>query len=173
MRTINDGLKKSRDGDLDTRLNRLPSTHRSTPNVSGKLSSELLLGYQIRSVVGTCFPPLIVPSLHERKPCAISPGDCVFDRNFGFGKPKTPGVVQAASGARMVTVQTPLGMVQRHVDQLRNRLPGTGDYEKSAEEPQTAAVTCSRISEDNGEPLEPDSSKDPKATDDVQRRRSS
>ncbi|XP_075742511.1 uncharacterized protein LOC142796223 [Rhipicephalus microplus] len=49
------------------------------------------------------------------------PGSDVYARNYGVGSKWTPGNVKATSGARMVTVNTPDGVVQRHVDQLRPR----------------------------------------------------
>ncbi|XP_049276115.1 uncharacterized protein LOC125760281 [Rhipicephalus sanguineus] len=49
------------------------------------------------------------------------PGSDVYARNYGAGSKWTPGNVKATSGARMVTVDTSDGVVQRHVNQLRPR----------------------------------------------------
>ncbi|XP_075559316.1 uncharacterized protein LOC142590786 [Dermacentor variabilis] len=54
------------------------------------------------------------------------PASEVYTRNYGVGSKWTPGHVKATSGARMVTVETSDGVIQRHVDQVRPRqeVPG-------------------------------------------------
>ncbi|XP_075539754.1 uncharacterized protein LOC142574591 [Dermacentor variabilis] len=54
------------------------------------------------------------------------PASELYTRNYGVGSKWTPGHVKATSGARMVTVETSDGVIQRHVDQVRPRqeVPG-------------------------------------------------
>ncbi|XP_037505880.1 uncharacterized protein LOC119382240 [Rhipicephalus sanguineus] len=92
---------------------------RRTPNKSGKSPSEMLLGYQIRSRLDTCFPKSgggATCASQERVPPANSR---VHVRNYGTGSKWIPGQVIATSGTRMVTVETPETIVRRHVDQVR------------------------------------------------------
>nr|XP_037276788.1 uncharacterized protein LOC119169879 [Rhipicephalus microplus] len=55
----------------------------------------------------------------------ISPGSSVYVRNYSAGKRWTPGRVKAALGARMIAVDTPRGLVRRHIDQVRRRREST------------------------------------------------
>ncbi|KAL1436549.1 hypothetical protein MTO96_049454 [Rhipicephalus appendiculatus] len=45
----------------------------------------------------------------------------MYVRNYGQGKKWIPGRVKSATGARMITVETPGVIVRRHVDQVRRR----------------------------------------------------
>ncbi|XP_077508503.1 uncharacterized protein LOC144119854 [Amblyomma americanum] len=54
-------------------------------------------------------------------------GSEVYARNYGAGSKWTPGHVKTTSGARIVTVETSDGVVQRHVDQVRPRREAPGD----------------------------------------------
>lgn len=121
VRTIKDGLRKMRRGKLEENLIRLLFNYRRTPQKCGKSPAELLLGYQIRSRLDTCFPPALTGSKEDQEDWLPLPGSDVYARNYGAGSKWTPGNVKATSGARMVTVNTPDGVVQRHVDQLRPR----------------------------------------------------
>ncbi|XP_075526203.1 uncharacterized protein LOC142557875 [Dermacentor variabilis] len=48
----------------------------------------------------------------------LAPDTHVYVRNFGKGDKWKTGTVKSAGGARMVTVETPEGLVRRHVDQV-------------------------------------------------------
>ncbi|XP_049515228.1 uncharacterized protein LOC125941608 isoform X1 [Dermacentor silvarum] len=91
----------------------------------GKSPAELLLGYQLRSRLDTCLPPRATGSATGTDDWAISPGSRVYVRNYGTGPKWAPGHVQSTSGARMVKVETPAGVVRRNVDQVRHRREGT------------------------------------------------
>ncbi|XP_077553849.1 uncharacterized protein LOC144168761 [Haemaphysalis longicornis] len=114
-----------------------------TPQKEGKSPSELLLGYQLRSRLDTCLPPRD----ENLSPCAddwtISPGSSVYVRNYGVGKRWTPGRVKSASGARMIAVDTPTGVVQRHIDQVRRPREST---------PESASAGATEGAEAEGEP---------------------
>ncbi|XP_037565796.2 uncharacterized protein LOC119445607 [Dermacentor silvarum] len=51
----------------------------------------------------------------------LAPDTNVYVRNFGKGDKWKTGTVKSADGARMVTVETPEGLVRRHVDQVHTR----------------------------------------------------
>ncbi|XP_065292073.1 uncharacterized protein [Dermacentor albipictus] len=51
----------------------------------------------------------------------LPPDSSVYVRNYGQGEKWIPGHVKSATGARMVTVETPTAIVKRHGDQVRRR----------------------------------------------------
>ncbi|XP_049529021.1 uncharacterized protein LOC125947782 [Dermacentor silvarum] len=57
----------------------------------------------------------------ESDDCTLPPDSIVYVRNYGQGEKWIPGRVKSATGARMVTVETPNAIVKRHVDQVRRR----------------------------------------------------
>ncbi|XP_049269264.1 uncharacterized protein K02A2.6-like [Rhipicephalus sanguineus] len=122
VRTVKDGLKKINQARLEDCLCRLLFNYQRTPLASGNSPSELLLGYQIRSRLDTCFPPLIAGRSGESDEWTLAPDANVYIRNFGKGEKWKTGTVQSADGARMVTVETPEGLVRRHVDQVHTRI---------------------------------------------------
>nr|XP_037290848.1 uncharacterized protein K02A2.6-like [Rhipicephalus microplus] len=125
VRTLKDGLRKMQDGPLEDKIMRLLFHYRRTPQKEGKSPSEVLLGYQLRFRLDTCLPPREEKWSPGADDWIISPGSSVYVRNYGAGKRWTPGRVKAASGARMIAVDTPRGLVQRHVDQVRRRREST------------------------------------------------
>ncbi|KAM7284519.1 uncharacterized protein ISCGN_001613 [Ixodes scapularis] len=125
VRTVKDALKKTSGSTLDVKLCRLLLNHRRTPVASGKSPSQLLLGYQIRSRLDTCFPDkrseLTAQGGSQLTPPFFKPGRKIFFRNFGKGPKWLPGIVKSAEGSRMVTIQTNSDLVSRHLDQVRQR----------------------------------------------------
>nr|XP_054929028.1 uncharacterized protein K02A2.6-like [Dermacentor andersoni] len=121
VRTIKDGLlKHSMVNDLETKLARVLLGYRRTPLPCGKSPSEMLLNYQIRSRLDTCFPSL--PQSYSQPP-RFQSGDQVWVRNFGQGERWRPGIVKSIEGSRLVTVDTPDGLARRHFDQIFRRVP--------------------------------------------------
>lgn len=123
VRTVKDGLRKMKEGKLEHKLMRLLLSYRRTPQRSGKSPSEMLLGFQIRSRLDTCFPKFsagVTCESQERVPPVDSR---VHVRNYGTGSQWLPGQVISTSGTRMVTVETPGAIVRRHVDQVRLQPP--------------------------------------------------
>ncbi|XP_075534583.1 uncharacterized protein LOC142568589 [Dermacentor variabilis] len=51
----------------------------------------------------------------------LAPDTNVYVRNFGKGDKWKMGTVKSADGARMVTVETPEGLVRRHIGQVHTR----------------------------------------------------
>ncbi|XP_042148117.1 uncharacterized protein LOC120840483 [Ixodes scapularis] len=60
-------------------------------------------------------------STQETEEWTLPPDTAVYARNYGQGEKWTPGKVQSTTGSRMVTIQTPTGVVRRHIDQVRSR----------------------------------------------------
>ncbi|KAM7309528.1 uncharacterized protein ISCGN_006535 [Ixodes scapularis] len=60
-------------------------------------------------------------STQETEEWTPPPDTAVYARNYGQGEKWTPGKVQSTTGSRMVTIQTPTGVVRRHIDQVRSR----------------------------------------------------
>lgn len=121
VRTIKDGLRKMREGNLEDNLVRLLFNYRRTPQKTGKSPSELLLGFQLRSRLDACFPSTVADSPPASDDWVVPMESNVYVRNYGVGEKWTPGRVQSTAGSRMVTVQTPHSVVRRHVDQVRPR----------------------------------------------------
>nr|XP_037285150.1 LOW QUALITY PROTEIN: uncharacterized protein LOC119178090 [Rhipicephalus microplus] len=60
-------------------------------------------------------------STQETEEWTLPPDTAVYARNYGQGEKWTPGKVQSTTGSRMVTIQKPVGVVRRHIDQVRSR----------------------------------------------------
>nr|XP_050052013.2 uncharacterized protein K02A2.6-like [Dermacentor andersoni] len=121
VRTINECIQKIKGGDLDEKLVRLLFNYRRTPLKTGKSPSEMLLGYQIRSRLDTCFPVTVAGPTEGSHDWTLPPDSRVYVRNYGQGEKWIPGRVKSATRARMVTVETPTAIVKRHVDHVRRR----------------------------------------------------
>ncbi|XP_037508579.1 uncharacterized protein K02A2.6-like [Rhipicephalus sanguineus] len=128
VRTTKDGLRKIKGGDLDEKIARLLLNYGRTPTKTGKSPSEMLLGYQIRSRLDTCFPVNVPGQNRENDDWTPPPDSSVYVRNYGQGEKWIPGRVKSATGARMVTVETPGAIVRRHVDQVRRRLDSSSMF---------------------------------------------
>ncbi|CAN7977922.1 unnamed protein product [Ixodes persulcatus] len=138
------GLKKVTHGNLSTRLAKILFAYRRTPLVDGTSPSQRLLGYQIRSRLDSCLPFPGASSMPLQEPRSkLWPGDPVWARNFGEGEKWLPGTVTTTTGARMVSVDTPLGEVRRHMDQIRSREP-------LAAKAQDTAAKTTRPARDDG-----------------------
>ncbi|XP_070379702.1 uncharacterized protein [Dermacentor albipictus] len=139
-----------------------PDPEERTPQKTGKSPSEMLLGYQIRSRLDTCFPAATVSNSKKENDEWLPPTDCsVHVRNYGSNGKWIPGRVTATSGGRMITVETPQAIVRRHIDQVRTRTesspdkpPGTDPGLISRDRTQSAPPLCQEPSaspEDAGE----------------------
>lgn len=136
VQTIKAGLRKTTEGDLETRLFRVLAQYRMTPHaVTGQSPSELLMGRRPR----TRFD-LLVPNLADRVLSKQSKmkdihdprvaqtqfycGDSVWALNMA-GTPKwLPGVLEDRTGPVSFTVRlTDNRLWRRHSDHLRPRFP--------------------------------------------------
>nr|XP_050041632.1 uncharacterized protein K02A2.6-like [Dermacentor andersoni] len=135
VRTVKDGLRKLKEGKLEHKLMRLLLNYRRTPQKSGKSPSQMLLGYQIRSRLDTCFPKGSGDTPFDNQEWLPQLESRVHVRNYGAGDKWIPGHVTSTSGTRMVTAETPGAIVRRHVDQVRRRPTET-------QSPDTAEDAC-------------------------------
>lgn len=119
VRTIKEGLRKMKGGKMEDNLVRLLFNYRRTPQKNGKSPAEMLLGYQIRSRLDSCFPPTLAEPSQGQDDWTLLPETSVYVRNYGSGDKWIPGRVKTASGSRMATVETSGGLAQRHADQVR------------------------------------------------------
>ena len=110
VQTLKSGLKKMRDGNLETRLARFLFWYRTTPHATTGVSpAELLFGRRLRSPLDKLKPELSRNVRHRQenqksnhdyhaKERDISPGCTVYAKNFGRGKPWLSGVVEEEKG---------------------------------------------------------------------------
>ncbi|XP_037505942.1 uncharacterized protein LOC119382311 [Rhipicephalus sanguineus] len=68
-------------------------------------------------------PPAPRTRLADCEQWTITPGDAVYVRNYGADEKWTPGKVKSMEGSRVVSVETDNGIVHRHADQVRKRMP--------------------------------------------------
>ena len=134
VQTLKEGLKKSANGDLETRLARFLFKYRTTPHsTTGVSPAELLMGRKLRSHLDLVQPDLSSRVLkrqagqkagHDKrvKERTIDIDDQVYVRNFGSGSKWLPGVVTTKHGLRMFEVELSDGRkVRRHLNQIRKR----------------------------------------------------
>ena len=131
VQTLKEGLKKSANGDLETRLARFLFKYRTTPHsTTGVSPAELLMGRKLRSHLDLVQPDLSSRVLKRQaaqkaghdKERTIEIDDQVYVRNFGSGPRWLPGVVTAKHGSRMFEVKLNDGRnVRRHLNQTRKR----------------------------------------------------
>lgn len=108
-----------KEGKMEDNLVRLLFNYRRTPQKNGMSPAEMLLGYQIRSRLDSCFPSTLAEPSQGQDACTLQPKTSVYVRNYGSGDKWIPGRVKTTSGSRMATVETSGGLAQRHADQVR------------------------------------------------------
>lgn len=157
VRTVKDGIKKMRGENLETNLVRMLFNYRRTPQTSGRSPSEVLLGYQIRSRIDTCFPSVARDATNDDPGWNFAPGDPVYFRNYGDGDNWTPGQVKSTSGSRMLTVSTPSKVVHRHADQVRRRIPEEDHLldQQAGTRPPTASSSSAITNDESHHPDAP------------------
>ncbi|XP_077528611.1 uncharacterized protein LOC144141005 [Haemaphysalis longicornis] len=64
--------------------------------------------------------PLQTPAPPASEEWTLPPDTAVYAHNYGQGEKWTPGKVQSTTGSRMVIIQTPAGVVRRHINQPPN-----------------------------------------------------
>ena len=148
VKIFKDGIKKMKQGTVDTKLSRFLFSYRITPHsTTGKSPAELLMGKRLRTNLD-----LLVPSIEEQvkkkqaqqklyhdrgtKLRCFQVGDTVYAKNFACGEPWLPAVVTHKTGPLSYVVHTEDNRVMRkHVDQLRARYTGNADMEMPTEKP--------------------------------------
>ena len=135
VQTFKNGIRKLKEGTLETKVARFLFTYRITPQSSTGVSpSELMFGRKLRSHLDTLRPDLArkVRFSQERQKRAQDShakqrnflvGEAVYARNYGPGDMWLPGKVMEIQGSTLHTVLLEDGRsVRRHTDQLRSRV---------------------------------------------------
>lgn len=135
VQTFKNGLKKMKDGTLQTKISRFLFFYRTTPqSTTGMSPAELLFGRKLRSPLDLLKPDLHQRVEHEqaRQKAAhdkhsvnrcFNIGDPVFAHNFARGSQWLPATIVERSGPLSFKVKLlEGGMIwRRHQDHLRQR----------------------------------------------------
>lgn len=135
VQTFKEGMKKMKEGTIQTRLSRFLFGYRITPHITTGLSpAELMMSRRLRSALDLVVPDVKTKVQQKQlkqkenhdtrsKQRSFASGDDVLIRNYSYGPKWIPGVVQDCSGPLSYTVSVGSGQVmKRHVDQVRSRL---------------------------------------------------
>ncbi|XP_054875417.1 uncharacterized protein K02A2.6-like [Amphiprion ocellaris] len=135
VQTFKEGMKKMKEGTIQTRLSRFLFSYRITPHATTGLSpAELMMSRRLRSALDLVRPDVKTKVLQKQlkrkenhdarsKQRGFTSGDDVLIRNYSYGPKWIPGVIQDFSGPLSYTVNVGSGqVVKRHVDQVRARL---------------------------------------------------
>jgi hypothetical protein len=123
VQVIKDGLKHNTIGDLQTRLDKLLLAYRRTPHTATGMSpAELLFNRRLNTRLKQLRPKSVMAT-NDVTPTSrtFNVGDAVFYRNFAKGDKWLNGKVMERRSARDLIVQSSVGKVHRHPDQLRHR----------------------------------------------------
>ena len=135
VQTFKEGMKKQREGSLETKLSRFLFSYRLTPHSSTGVSpAELMFGRRLRSPLD-CLKPHLAEKVkssqehqkgcHDRhaKPREFEVDALVYARNYGAGLPWLPGKVVEKLGTVMYRILLEDGRkVRKHADQLKHRV---------------------------------------------------
>ena len=146
VQTFKEGLKRLKEGSLNTRLSRFLFKYGLTPHSSTGVSpAEIMFGRKLRSQLDLLKPnrSKAADETHDRQEAArdkqatprrLHVGDCVYARNYSSGPKWLPGQVVQVEGSVLYHVKLKDGRVQRrHIDQLRSRLPDSEDATRSSD----------------------------------------
>ena len=174
VQSFKEGMKRIRDGSINTRLARYLFKYRSMPHSSTGMSpAEMLYGRKLRTQLD-----LLVPSVGKNvrnaqdrqrrnhdthcRPRSFNQGDSVYVKNYGPGPKWLPGNIVETEGSVMYQIQLSDGrMVRRHADQLRSRVAGSEHYSPSDDGggsgvPIEQDVEIGETQETETQPVEPE-----------------
>ena len=128
------GMKRLKEGSLNTRLSRYLYTYRTTPHsTTGVSPAEMLFGRKMHTLFDRLSPSVEETArrnqerqrrshdLHSR-PRSFTEGETVYAKNYGQGPKWLPGCIVEILGSVMYRVcLTDERLIWRHVDQLRPR----------------------------------------------------
>ncbi|XP_041863718.1 uncharacterized protein K02A2.6-like [Melanotaenia boesemani] len=136
VQSFKEGMKKLKDGTIQTRVSRFLFSYRITPHATtGLAPAELMMSRRLRSVLD-----LVVPDIktrvqqkqfrqkvnHDkhRKLRSFAQGDDVLVRNYSYGPKWIPGVIHDITRPVSYSVRVGGGkVIKGHVDQVRSRFP--------------------------------------------------
>ena len=135
VQSFKEGMKRIRDGSINTQLARYLFKYRSTPHTSTGMSlAEMLCGQKLRTQLDVLVPSVrkTVRNAQDRqkrnhdmhcRPRSFAPGESVYVKNYGSGPRWLPGKVVSTEGSAMYQIQLSDGRtVRRHADQLHSRV---------------------------------------------------
>ena len=135
VRTFKEGMRKLKDGSIDTKLARFLFKYRMTPQSSTSISpAELMFGRRLRTQFDNLRPDLSKKARDAQlrqakghdvrtKPREFKVGELVYARNYGQGPKWLPGEIVEKQGSTLYTVLLTDGRrVRKHTDQLMTRV---------------------------------------------------
>ena len=178
VQTFKSGMRKLKEGTLDTKVARFLFTYRVTPQSSTGVSpSELMFGRKIRTHLDSLRPDLArkVRLSQERQKRGQDSharqrnfvvGEAVYARNYGPGEVWLPGKVTNIQGSTLHTVLLRDGRsVRRHTDQLRSRVESENATENGAQSNDDFEYSVTQDSQESPSPDETTSEQEPESTD--------
>ena len=134
VQVVKSGLKKMRDGSLETRLARFLLTHRVTPHATtGVAPCELLVNRRLRTVFDAEMPDINrkvykhrqnMKDMYDRHTTNrdVKVGDAVFVKNHvGYGPKWLPSALIERDGDVTVSETLDGRIMRRHIDHVRSR----------------------------------------------------
>ena len=147
VQTFKEGMRKLKDGSLETKLARFLFKYRITPQSSTGISpAELMYGRRLRSHLDNLRPDLDkkVRQSQERQKRGhdshakfreFKVGDSVYAKNYGSQVVWLPGKVTEIHGSALYTILLNDGRsVRKHTDQLRMRFDNKDTLETSSDD---------------------------------------
>lgn len=135
VQTFKEGMKKLKDGSLETKLARFLFKYRITPHSTTGISpAELMFGRRLRSHLDNLQPNVgekiqlaqkrqILGADCRVKYRKFNVGDLVYAKNFGSGDRWLPGRIALRNGEQLYTINLNDGRsITRHVDHLKSRV---------------------------------------------------
>ena len=142
VQTFKNGMKKLREGSVETKMSRFLFTYRLTPQSSTGISpSELMFGRRLDSQLDNIQPNLesktnlnleCQKKTHDShvRYHEFNVGDLVYIKNYGIGNSWLAGTVTRKLGSTMYAVLLGDGRnVRKHSDQMRSRTKEQGSVE--------------------------------------------
>lgn len=146
VQTFKSGMKKLKDGSIDTKVARFLFKYRLTPQSSTGVSpSELIFGRRLRSPLDNLRPDLGKKSNLTKERQKLSHdsrvryrnfvlGDLVYVKNYRSGDTWLPGKIVKTLGSTMYAVLLNDGRcVRKHTDQMRARVETSGTTEMNCD----------------------------------------
>ena len=176
MQTFKDGVRKLKEGSVDTKLSRFLLEYRITPQSSTGISpAELMFGRRLRTLFDNMHPDL------DKKVCDVQlqqakghdvrakarefvVGDLVYAQNYGQGPKWLPGEIVKKHGSALFTVQLKGGRkARKHTDhaEVADKDHGTPDDNDVLEYPAREDTDQSDTNIEPPESTEPPEQSDP------------
>ena len=134
VHTLKTGLKKLKEGAVETKLSRFLFAYRTTPHsATGVSPSELMFGRRLRTAMDNLRPNLskrVQAGQDQQKSTydkrarqrQFQVNDLVYVKNYRSGEQWLPGTIVKTLGNTMFEVElTDGGRVRKHADQMRTR----------------------------------------------------